>query len=197
MFPHPVAQNIRHYLSGIQILVVCIRIPQPFRRERLSVDDLQHMVADLRVEHVFEQGLLQRRNSIHSFRLRIFPCRDVGEHVADLRLHLVRIEVPDHHYGLQVRPVPLVVEIQYLVRLESVYDLQRTYDTSLRMFRTFVHQLVLLRAHPQARFVFSAPFFTYHSPFRIKGLRLAGYVARPVVQYHQHRVHERFAYKRH
>ena len=141
------------------------------------MDDLEHMVFHLRVEHVFEKRLCQGRNRIFSFRLRIFPRRNVRKHLPDFLLHLFRVEVPYNHDSLKVRPVPSVVEIDNFFGLESVDDLKRPEDIAGGMFRSFVDEVILLVHHSGPGLVPASPFFTYDTSLGIEGGRLAGNVA--------------------
>ena len=90
-----------------------------------------------------------------------------------------------------------MVEIQYFVALEAVYDLQLAYYVAQGVLGSLVHQLVLAFGHTAAGIVAEAPLLADDSAFVVQCLLLAGDVAGPVVQHHKHGIHERIPHQRH
>ena len=79
--------------------------------------DFQNMIADLRVEHVFEKRLLERRDSIHPFRLGVFMCRDVRE---DFLERLLKLQLFIQQTGPEeVRSVELITmdELRFIRKI--------------------------------------------------------------------------------
>ena len=90
-----------------------------------------------------------------------------------------------------------MVEIQYLLALEAVNDLKGTDYGTFRLLGALVDEPVLEHHHVVAGLVAQAPLLAYHTSLIVESLLLAGNVARPVVQYQQHRIDEGIAHQRH
>ena len=111
------------------------------------MDDLEYLILDCRVGHVFEQGSVEGRDSVCLLWNRIFLRRNVREDSLDLLFHLVDIEISYHYYCLKVRTVPLVVEVQDFFPFEAVDDFEGADHGSFRLFCSLVYQSGLFRCH--------------------------------------------------
>ena len=90
-----------------------------------------------------------------------------------------------------------MVEIEYFVTLEAVYDFQRSQDIAPCIFGAFVDEVALEFRHAAAGVVAETPFLADDPALVVEGLLLAGDVAGPVVQDGQHGIHEGFPHQRH
>ena len=162
-------------------------------REAVLVDEFHRLVADLRIGLVGIHGLGLCRRDAGIFRSRIDGRGDIGELGPDAGLHVVEIDIAHNGDSLQIRTIPLMIEVQDLLALETVDYLERTDYGAVGVLGTLIDEVGLAAHHPVAGFVAQAPLFADDAALCIQIGLFAGDVARPVVQDHQDRIHEAFA----
>ena len=90
-----------------------------------------------------------------------------------------------------------MVETKYVFSLEIIDYVQRAQHGTFRRFRSLVDDAGLGVEDPALGIIATPPFFPDDSSLRVQLVILAKNVVRPVVQDHQHGIHERIPYERH
>ncbi len=107
------------------------------------------------------------RDAIFNPFLWILHRGDRLEHGLYLLNGLLRIHITDHCYSLQIRAIPIMIEVTKGLRLKRVDYVQVTDDITLRVLGILVDDRVDLQTYPETWVTAGSPLFRDHAPLAV------------------------------
>ena len=140
---HPFGHHIGQNVANVKIFVELLGGAYLPVRIRHPVEDLQGRETEGGIYQVLEDRPVGLRRAIDFLGCWVDGLWYVRELADDFLLHLVGIDVSDHDDCLEVRTVPLVIEVQNVLPLEIVYHVKRSQYSSFCLLGSLVDEVGL------------------------------------------------------